>query len=133
MSVQLFGRLPRRLLDRGVQAALGRGAHFQFLPETPDPSAGNSYQLTPTVPRPMQFFFRVAIRIQSSQWSNFLSLNPLDPKWIRIGIQPKMLDPDPKRSKHAFWIQPRYKLFAHLSDCCSKYILATWLGSYSPT
>jgi hypothetical protein len=47
MSVQLFGRVPRRLLDRGVQAALGRGAHFQFLPETPDPSAGNSYQLTP--------------------------------------------------------------------------------------
>ncbi len=97
MSVQLFGRLPRRLLDRGVQAALGRGAHFQFLPETPDPSAGNSYQLTPTVPRPMQFFFRVAIRIQSSQWSNFLSLKPLDPKWIRIGIQPKMLDPDPSQ------------------------------------
>jgi hypothetical protein len=31
----------------------------------------------------------------SAQTVNFWSSKPLDPDWIRIGIQPKILDPDP--------------------------------------
>jgi hypothetical protein len=36
-----------------------------------------------------QFFFSAVIFFQ------FLVIKALDPDWIRIGIQPKMLDPDP--------------------------------------
>jgi hypothetical protein len=42
-----------------------------------------------------QFKFLTKIFFNSFSAVNFLSSKPLDPDWIRIGIQPKILDPDP--------------------------------------
>jgi hypothetical protein len=41
------------------------------------------------IKKKVNFFFSAVIFFQ------FLFIKALDPDWIRIGIQPKMLDPDP--------------------------------------
>jgi hypothetical protein len=40
----------------------------------------------------------------------FLVIKALDPDWIRIGIQPKMLDPDPDEmnADPQLWLPVRY-------------------------
>ncbi len=45
----------------------------------------------------LQFFIQKNIKFFSAvNFVQFLVIKTLDPDWIRIGIQPKMLDPDPK-------------------------------------
>jgi hypothetical protein len=39
---------------------------------------------------------------------NFLVIKTLDPDWIRIGIQPKMLDPDPYQIHLKCWIRIKW-------------------------